>query len=114
MNWLAFTIFTVGTGLMAFLVWLHVKTVTKLQEMIAAKSYREFQYFQGLYKEELRQTKAVRKKELKDGDAPFEEVDVEDEVDPETQKAMDLANFDQDWTSEEIDKEKLKEMVTKK
>ena len=113
MNWLAFTIFTVGTGLMAFLVWLHVKTVTKLQEMIAAKSYREFQYFQGLYKLELRQTEAIGKKALKDEDASFEEVDVEDKVDPETKKAMDLANFDQDWNPEEIDQEKLKEMVTK-
>lgn len=105
-NWLALIIFILMMGAFIFERIHHSKEMAKKDELLAAKSYQEFKYYQGLYKEELKELKILRNEARKERKDVFEEVELEED---KMKRPVDIMRtaFDEDWEKEELDEDKL-------
>ncbi len=113
MNYLAGGIFIVMIGLFIFERIRHDKAMARKDEMLAANSYQEFKYYQGLYKDELKELKVLRGEARKERGDTYEEVDIT-EGKPLTMEEAKMAAFDEDYDDDEIDMKELKKHMETK
>lgn len=80
----------------------------KLLNRIMAKNYGEYQYFEKQHKDDVKDLKKLRERATKD----MEEIDIEDEIAENTSEKQRtfMEGLESDWSDEEIDKSKIKEM----
>ena len=106
MDWLALGIF-IGMAIIVVLDRITSdREIARLNEMLAAKSYQEFKYYQGLYREELKELKQLRKEAREERKETFEEVELEENKVERPIDAMREA-FEEDWEENEIEEDKL-------
>ena len=101
----------VAIAALFFQQWLHIKERESLLNRVMARDYEQFQYYEKMFKGEV--------KELKDQRDVIKE---EDKEDAEIKKEMDLEytkerefikGTEEDWEESEVDLEKLREKIGK-
>lgn len=88
----------------------HDKAMARKDEMLAAKSYQEFKYYQGLYQDERAELKRQRDDLRKVQSETYEEVDITKE-NAQTMEEVQMKAFDEDYDADEIDTEKLRKIM---
>ena len=88
------------------LSYLFYKERKELLSRIMADSYKEFEYFQSMYKKDIKEAEKLRKDARAEAG---EDADVKKEMDVEYKKEKDfLGQLEEDFAEEEVDLEKLR------
>jgi len=99
----------VAIGALVFQGWLFYRERSQLLSRIMANNYQEFNYYQKMFEGEVKELKDQRdeaKKEVGEDEEIKKEMDLEYEKEREF-----IKQTDEDWESEDIDYEKLRERI---
>jgi len=96
-------------SVIALLSYLFYKERKSLLDRIMADSYKEYEYFQNMYKKDIKEAEKIRKDErAKAG----EDEEIKKEMDIEYKKEKDfLDQLEEDFAEEEVDLPKLREQI---
>ena len=93
-------------GVIALLSYLFYKERKELLSRIMADSYKEYEYFQSMYKKDIEEAEKLRTDARAEAG---EDADVKKEMDVEYKKEKDfLDQLEEDFAEEEVDLEKLR------
>ncbi len=84
-----------------------------LLNRIMSKNYQEYEYYDKKYPADVKEVEAIRE-EARDirGTSPMTEQDFEKPLDPEVKQFLESTEVD--WNPEEVDVDKLKEMLNER
>ena len=99
----------VAIAALFFQQWLHIKERESLLNRVMARDYEQFQYYEKMFKGEVKELKDQRtevKKEL------GEDAEIKKEMDVEYVKEKEFVEgTEEDWEEDEVDLEKLREKL---
>ena len=93
-------------SVIALLSYLFYKERKELLSRIMADSYKEYEYFQSMYKKDIEEAEKLRKDARAEAG---EDVDIKKEMDVEYKKEREFIDqLEEDFAEEEVDLEKLR------
>lgn len=99
----------VAIAALFFQQWLHIKERSSLLDRIMANNYQEFNYYQKMFKGEVKELKDQRdeaKKEVSEDEEIKEQMDLEYKKEKEY-----IKKTDEDWPEEEVDLPELRKRI---
>ena len=97
-------------GFAAIVLMYHLskKNESKLLDRLMARTFQEFEYYDKIVPEEVEETKKLRSeaREMRSGEDE-EAKEIDEEYAPELKS---LKNFEEEWSGDEVDLEKLRSM----
>jgi len=101
----------VAIAALFFQQWLHIKERESLLNRVMARDYEQFQYYEKMFKGEVDELKDQRK-EVKEENREDEEIKKEMDLEYAKEKKF-IEGTEEDWSTEDIDLEKLRERIGK-
>lgn len=102
-------LFYLGAIMLSF--WMFYKERSKLLDRIMARDFEQYEYYEKMFKGEVKELKDQRKGAKKENK---EDVEIKKEMDIEFKKEKEfIEGLDEDWSGEDVDVEKLREKIDK-